>query len=241
MYYDVNISSRYVEQDVGELEESEYRGFCVNTVVRGGEFKRYVQSGPSLCVRKSVYSRVEVEFGEGDQVSYESKRAMSSDLFVVKLNDVRMLDKVIKLGADMVTFDYTSQPIAFKAGLIRTAIKERMFLEIPLRGGLYGGAGAVMWMRNVRRLLGITNGRNVVISSGATCSTEVRRPGEIGRMLEVFGIKRKRTEVVLRNPERLLRSCAIRRYSHKNTVVHSGDEGALKRDFILCSYRGAKR
>lgn len=233
MYYDVNISLDYLRQDVGELEESEYQGFCVNRVVRAGDLGRLVHGPLELLKGKSCYSRVEVEFGAGEQAVYDQKKAAGSDLFVVKLSGAAGLDRLIKLQPDMITFDYRSQTLPLKAGQVRTAIKENIFFEIPLREGLCGGAEGVMWMRNVRRLLFITNGRNVVVSSGARCSMEVRRPRDIARMLEVFGLKRRRAEEVVGNAERLLRRCALKRYCHRGMIVHGGDEGALKRDFLL--------
>lgn len=233
--FDVKVCSSYPKRDVEHLRICEIEGFCVSTAVKARDFGRHSGCTPELDVGKGVYSRVEVEFSEGEQVGYEQKRAMKADLFVVKLNDARGLDRLIKLLPDMVTFNYVDQPLAFKPGLIRTAVKENIFFEIPLREGLY--RGGVMWMRNVRRLLAITNGRNTVVSSGATCSTEIKSPRDIAKMLEMFGIRRKRAEDMLENPRRLLRSCAMRRHCHKGMIVHSGDEGVLKRDFILSEYR----
>lgn len=241
MYYDVNVSSNYLKQDVDCLRESEYQGICMNTVIKARNFRDYIAHQPNLDIEKSIYSRLEIEFEEGDQINYEQSKAMKSDLLVIKLSSVTRLDKLIKLRPDMITFNYTAQPLPFKPGLVRTAIKENIFFEVQLREGLYRGSGSVMWMRNVRRLLSITNGRNIVISSGATCFTEVKRPKDIIKMLEVFGIRRKRAEVILGNSGRLLRSCAVKRYCHKGMIVHSGDEGALKRDFILGSYLGTER
>ena len=238
MYYDVNISLDYLKQDVWELEQSEYRGFCVNRVVRPGDASKTGHVPLALVEGKSCYSRVEMEFGPGEQVGYDQRQAARSDLFVVRMSGAVGLDRLIKLQPDMITFNYAGQGLPLKAGLIRTAIKEGIFFEIPLRESLCGGAAAVMWMRNVRRLLFITNGRNVVVSSGARCSTEVRRVRDIVGMLEMLGLKRRRAEDVMENGERLLRRCALKRYCHRDMIVHGGDEGVLKRDFLLCADRG---
>lgn len=236
MCYDTNISSRYLKQDIQHLDESEYQGFCVNVAVKPGDLKSHVYSVPALGIKKSLYSRLEVEFDDGSQVNYEQRSVMKSDLFVIKLGDTRGLDKLIKLHPDMITFNYTAKPLLLKHGLIRTAIKENIFFEIPLRESLYRDADGVMWMRNVRKLLDITRGRNTVVSSGATCFTEIKKPEDIIEMLKVFRISRKRAKAVLNNSERLLRGCAMKRYCYKDTIVHDGDEGLLKRDFILSCY-----
>ncbi|CAD26425.1 hypothetical protein [Encephalitozoon cuniculi GB-M1] len=238
MYYDVNISPDYLKQDIWRLEESEYQGFCMNRVVRPGDLERLGCRSPELLGTKRWYNRVEVVFEEGEQVGYDPKKATKWDLFVVRMNGTAGMDRLIKLQPDMITFNYASQGLPFKAGLIKTAIKENIFLEVPLRESLYGGPSGVMWMRNVRRLLFITNGKNVVFSSGARRFTEIKKPGDIAKMLEMLGVTKRRAEEMMLNPERLLRSCAAKRYCYRDSIVHSVDEGLLKRDFILSLYRG---
>ncbi|KAG5860545.1 RNase P/RNase MRP subunit p30-like protein [Encephalitozoon hellem] len=237
MYYDVNISLDYLKQGIRELEENEYRGFCVNKVMRPRDLEKIKYEPIELLGTKPCYSRVEIVFEEKEEVGYDVKKSMRYDLFVVRLNGVSGMDKLIRHQPDMVTFNYGSQFLPFKSGLVRTAIKENIFFEVPLRESLYGGASSVTWMRNVRRLLFITNGKNVVFSSGARCSTEIKKPRDIMKMLEMFGLRKKRASEVMLNSLRLLRSCAMRRYCHRDSIIHNVDEGALKRDFVLSLYR----
>ncbi|AFN83536.1 RNase P subunit p30-like protein [Encephalitozoon romaleae SJ-2008] len=238
MYYDVNISLDYLKQDMKELEENEYEGFCVNRIIKPRDLEKIRYEPVEFLGAKPCYSRVEVVFEEKEEVGYDAKKSMKYDLFVVRLNGVAGMDRLIRCQPDMITFNYGSQILPFKCGLVRTAIKENIFFEVPLRESLYGGTSSIMWMRNVRKLLFITNGKNVVFSSGARCSTEIKRPRDITKMLEMFGLKKKRASEVMLNSLRLLRRCAMKRYYYRGSITHSVDEGSLKRDFVLSLYRG---
>ncbi|KAH9410930.1 RNase P subunit p30 [Ordospora pajunii] len=238
MYYDVNLSDEYSADEVKGLEESEYQGFCVNKKVKAGEFGRLMWKPRDLGVEKGCYSRIELEFAEGEAISYDQKKAMKSDVFVVKIGGAGGLDKLIKLQPDMISFDYSSSVLRLKSGLVKTAIKENIFFEIPIREGLYGAEQRVWWMRNVRKLLFVTKGKNVVVSSSARRLSELKRVEDVVVMLQMFGLKRRRAEEVLRNSKRLLEQCAMRRHCNKGMVVTSTDDGALKRDFLVKKYKG---
>ncbi|KAM0671292.1 putative subunit p30 of RNase P/RNase MRP [Ordospora colligata] len=236
MYYDVNVSEDYCTDEVKGLEESEYQGFCVCKKVKAGEFNRLLWKPKDLGVKNGWYSRIELEFAEGEAINYDQKKAMKSDVFVVRIGGAEGLDKLIKLQPDMISFDYSSPVLRLKSGLVKTAMKENIFFEIPIREGLYGVEQKVMWMRNVRKLLFVTKGKNVVVSSGAKRLSELKRVKDVILMLQTFGLKRKRAEQVLCNSKRLLEHCAMRRHCHKGMVVTSVDDGALKRDFLMKKY-----
>ncbi|ADM12051.1 RNase P subunit p30-like protein [Encephalitozoon intestinalis ATCC 50506] len=237
MYYDVNISLDYPKQDIEELEKSEYEGFCVNKTMRPKDLERLSHGSLEFPGAKRYYNRAEIVFGEGEQIGYDFRKAMRYDLFVVKLSGTEGMDKIIKHQPDMITFDYGGKVLPFKPGLVKTAIREGIFFEIPMREGLRGGSLTIMWIRNVRRLLFITNGKNIVVSSGAQCSMEIKKVRDVVKMLEMFGLGEKRALEVMLNSERLLKRCAMKRHCYRDSIVHSVDEGALKRDFVLSLYK----
>jgi ribonuclease P/MRP protein subunit RPP1 len=232
MYYDVNISTAFPQAELCVLEENGYDGCCINTAIAASQFKnqRLQASGTTNL------ARIEVEFKQDELISYDEKKALKCDLFVVKLSGLGGMDRLIKAAPDMISFNYVDELLVFRHGLIRTAIKEKIFFEVPLIEGVHGNP---MWMKNVRRLLNITRGRNTVVSSGATCPTEIKRPRDIAQMLRVFGLSKKRARAVLMNSERLLSRCAMKRYACNGCIVHGGEEGMLKKVFLLDRLRRA--
>lgn len=211
MYFDVNVSKLCQGLDPLQQDISGYEGICLNTLLTPAELDEYERPLSTPGTTKKVYERVEIRFDNGCK-KLDIGKALRFDLFVINLGSSCSLNSAVEMNPDMITFDYTDVTYWFNAGDIREAIKKDIFFEISLFGGLYGNCDKVMWMRNVRRLLKVTEGRNVVVSSGATCPTEARSPWDILKILNGFGIDGSIGRDILRNSIRLLRTCSLKRY-----------------------------
>lgn len=207
MYFDTNISLRYPDFESNKLDELDYDGICINRLLSIDELDRYTRPITVLSKNKRIYERIELKIGK-KRMDIDVSRALKADLFVVNISDSSCLSSAIEMRPDMITFDYTKTFYHFDEEDIMEAIRRNVFFEIVIVGGLYGGENKVMWMGNVRRLLKVTRGRNVVVSSGATCSTELKDAQDALKILN--GIEGVEKDVLI-NSSRLIRSCELRR------------------------------
>lgn len=234
-FYDVNLNSTYPITKLFELEKNDVAGYCINKIIKPKELNGLSKSKMNYELNKGIYSRIEVDFSSIENISYDTKKHLLYDLFVIKINDTSNIDKIIKYSPDMVRFDLISVLHAFKHKLIRTLVKEKIFIEIVIKDGL-SDENRELWMKNIRRLLAICKGKNVVFSSGASDPSELKTADEIYRLVKMFGIKHRRALEMLQNPEKLLHLCAIKRHTYKNMIFNTNDEGSLKKDFLIKQY-----
>lgn len=210
MYFDVNVSSecRGVGQDV--LEELGVDGVCVSSM-GGLEVLGACRTPPAATWGdKKVYRRAEV--GYGGELCDGAWRGEGVDLVAISVSCAQDLRKAIEACPDVVVLDGTKGSWLRKQDVVE-AVKRNVFFEVPLVYGLYGWRDKGVWMRNVRRVLAVTEGVNVVVGSGATCSTEMKSWRDVVRILDGLGVSRDMGRRVVMNSARLVRSCDARKGS----------------------------
>ncbi|UYI27052.1 ribonuclease P/MRP protein subunit RPP1 [Encephalitozoon cuniculi] len=210
MYFDVNVSSRFPGSEIGIVEELGHDGICVNTVITPEMVEGYKRPPLDLWGDKKVYERVEVVRYRDGGGGVDVREKLDPDLLAIRLERPEDFKEVVKVSPDVITFDYTKSFLIGRDEVVE-ATKRNIFFEIPLVHGMYGCGDKSMWMRNARRLLEATGGVNVVVGSGAACSTEMRSRQDVIKILEGLGMSRDGGKRVLLNSARLVRSCDIRR------------------------------
>lgn len=231
MYFDVGVAEFF-----SSLEDTDYTGFCITKQIKSSSVS--VPAFETVCSSKRFYRKVVVEVLPEDVARMQLGKLSGYDVLSVKVSDENTFKHACeKWATDIITFDIAKVEFPLKDGLVRKAIERDVFFEVEMRDALYESRERVCWMRNVFSLLRITNGRNVVFSSGARCSTEIKRPQDICTFLRFAGLNPRRAEMVTKeNPRRLLKLCALRRYTFKGCVANDLDEGSLKADFIISEF-----
>lgn len=228
MYFDVGIHSVFED-----LDDSEYAGFCLTAKATLGSVQ--VPKKPQSSTSKRIYSKVEIDVFLEDIKSLQLTRFHEYEVLSVKILEEEVLKHACNnWDMDLITFDLSQVSFPFKNGYIRKAINRGIFFEVVIRDALYDTKRRVSWIKNARSLLRITKGRNTVVSSGATCATELKHVQDIYKLLRFVGLSHSRAELVLdENPCRLLKSCALKRYAFKGCIANNIEETNLKKDFIL--------
>lgn len=228
MYFDVGIA-----QFFASLEDTDYTGFCITKQIKSSNISMPVFE--TVHSSKRFYRKVVVEILPEDVARMQLGKLRGYDVLAVKVLDENTFRYVCeKWNTDIIMLDLSKLEFPLKDGLVRNAIERGVFFDVEMRDALYESKERVCWMKNVFSLLRITNGRNIVFSSGARCSTEIKRPQDIYKFLRFVGLSPLRAEMVTKeNPRRLLKLCALRRYSFKGCIANDLNEGSLKADFII--------
>ncbi|KAL0265763.1 UNVERIFIED_CONTAM: hypothetical protein PYX00_011478 [Menopon gallinae] len=253
MYFDIGVS-----QFFSSLEDTEYTGFCITKQMQSSSMS--VPVFETIHSRKRLYRKVEVDMLPEDVSRMQLGKLSGYDVLSVRVTDENTFRHVCeKWCTDIIALDLARQSFIMKDGLVRKAIERDVFFEVELRDALYESRERVCWLKNVLDLIRITRGRNVVVSSGARCSTEVKRPRDIYRFLRFAGLSHRRAEMVVKdNPRRLLRLCALRSKLFKHgaaapmagtqelqdllkKAMHSGPrDGEIDEDFLTEADREKK-
>lgn len=233
MYYELNIKEDFNVKDAKYIDQSSYAGICVAKKMTISELQKVKKISIDLPVAKQIYSRIDVHIDTSSPSNLSFKQHGKADMLVAVLDSFMNIEKVIQARPDMVSFNFADPSLKFKFSQIKSIIRQKIFFEVPISSALYDSKARIVWIGNVRKLLKFTNGKNVVVTSAAKEGTEIKKPRDIKRMLGIFGLSEKKAAGVMRNSERLLLQCAMRRYTYKNCLACDMEEGNLKRDFIL--------
>lgn len=227
MHYDLNIKESF--RDFQYLENSEVRGFCM-VFQSDGNFRGICQ--PVLpSIGKPLYSRIDLD--------YKSRLDQSAMAHLQKFNIVCLknvdnsnISSVIKLDPDLVNLSIGDLK-HIKKSFINALKQKGIYVEMVLKDALYSSKERVVWMNSLRKLIRLGCAKNLVISSGASVFTELKRSHDICKLLNLFGLSDDSARRVLLNSEAVLRKAAMKRYSFKNSIATSADEGSFKHDFIV--------
>lgn len=230
MYFDVGIYDTFEN-----IESSEYTGFCLTTEASLEGSPSPVQKAVKHNSSKRIYNKIEVKVLLEDVKSLQLKKFSDYEVLSVKISDEETFKYACSTwDVDIIKFDLSRMGFSFRGGYVRKAINRGVFFEIEVRDALYGTKERVSWMRNAQSILRITKGRGIVITSGARCCTEIKSIQDMYKILRFLGLSHRRAEMVLKeNSQRLLKSCALKRYTFKGCVANDLEEGNLKQDFIL--------
>lgn len=120
-----------------------------------------------------------------------------------------------------------------KKTFINTLKEKDICIEVTLRDALYNSKDRIQWLNAVRRLLKLGCKRNLVVSSGAIISTELKSADDISKILGVFDLGGDTIKKILQNSEAVLRRAALKRFTSRGTIAVNEGEGRLKKDFII--------
>jgi hypothetical protein len=183
MYYDMHISTEFPASGIEYIDKTEYEGIC--------------RAGGWINTKKKLLRRIELRYGE------DVPDAVAGEILAVRLEDGRNLKNLLGLSLDLIAFDFGAYLYFFDTEDIERAIRGNVYLEITFRQCLYSRKARTLWMGNVRRLLEVTGGRNVVLSTGAECPTELREPMDLVKALHVFGVSEAQGKLMLQNSREL--------------------------------------
>ncbi|KAM0671293.1 putative subunit p30 of RNase P/RNase MRP [Ordospora colligata] len=210
MYFDVNVDGRYPIDEANALLENECDGMCFNNTVDARDVMQMKQHDLLVLEGKQVFRRVEIRYSRVDELPsmevVEAIRRTMKCIVAVLMNESRDFEAIMRIEPDIIAFDF-SKRICFPDKMVEEAAKKNIFFELRIAEGLYMKKEKTIWMRNIRKLLAITKGVNVIVSSGAACNTEVKRPFEFVSVLQGVGVDESCARRVLMNSARMLRSC----------------------------------
>lgn len=211
--YDLYIDPDF--QDFAYLEE--YSGIAItNKIENTLKVER-----TTFPIKARQYFRLDYTLDHANiNINYKN---IKCDIFSITPIDDKSLETAISWTPDIICL---TKP--FKLSLIREIVTRNIFIEIKIREGFYN---KVAWLKTVTNVLRATK-KNILISSGALRFTELKRPFDTIKMLNMFGISDDQGKnIVYTNPKRCLLQCAIKRFSF-NGVVSDLYEGELKEDFL---------
>lgn len=232
MHYDLNISDCF--KDLKRLEDSESSGFCMT--FQSEDNLRHISPPPLPVLAKPIYSRINVEYHSRLDQSAMA-RLQKFNIVCLKGVDSSNISSVIKLEPDLVNIRIEGLK-HIKKSFINLLKQKGICIEMVLRDTLYNSKERIAWMNAMRKLVRLGCTRNLVISSGATIFTELKRPHDICKLLNLFGLSDDVSRRVLLNSEGVLRKAAMKRYSFKNSIATDENEGNFKHDFVLNYHKG---
>ncbi|EPR80054.1 RNase P subunit p30 [Spraguea lophii 42_110] len=222
--YDLNINATLLNYNF-----KDYKAVCINI---DSDINNYTDSY-DIEVKDNMYTKICIRLKEENISRFYIKTIPYYDIISILVKDNNSMEVATGWDIDVITIDI-GVDTNIKRGLIKNCIHKGIFIEIPLRGGLYDRDN---WLRNVNRILGITKGKNTIITSGAKEKHELKHLRDIKEFLKIFNFKEERIkEITEENPKKLLKNAALKRFS-ANGVVNNLDEGNLKRNFILNEYK----
>ncbi|KAM0679101.1 RNA-binding RNA processing protein rpp1 [Binucleata daphniae] len=217
LFCDFNINQNFA--NISDAQ-SKINKFCKSYAITNDATNTNLQ-------KTNQYTRINIEF---DKKISNLTKYKEYDIVSIQVKDFADIKYIIDLSPDLITFNYKQQYI-FKPGFVRDAINRGIYFEICTREALYNN---LEWLKNVISLLSITNGRGIVVSSGAECEYELKTRYDMFCMLKAFGLSNKRAEKVLEyNANDLLQKCAMKRHSYRGVIAHNEEQGKLKKEYII--------
>lgn len=232
MYFDLNIDESFSQ--FADLESADTAGFCMLFSQKEG-----LGSINTPNTRKPIYSRINIEYQNRlDQSKMNNLRRY--DIVCITNIDNNNISSIIKLEPDLVTVKLEDIR-HLKKTFINTLKQKDICIEICIKNALYNSKDRIQWLNGVRRLLKLGCKRNLVISSGATISTELKSADDICKILGVFDLSGDTIKKILQNSEGVLRRAALRRFTSKGVIAvnenecksKNDGESSLKKDFII--------
>lgn len=228
MFYDLNVHESFL--DFEEITKQGIDGCCISYAINES-----LKSAKPPTLPKSeackIYSRIDVNYNTSigqDTLSH----LKAFDVVCINNVDNSNISSVIKLNPDLIRLKCDTLK-HIKRSFINTLKEKQLFLELTLRDTLYGSNERIVWMNSLRRLIKLGCSRNLVISSGARYFTEIKRPHDICKLLNLFGLSDDNCRRILDNSKHILRKAALKRYSSNNAISSNIQEGDLKNDFII--------
>lgn len=230
MYYDTNIDESLYSYESEKLNNIEYRGIILNKKTSKDDLQRNSQVKTETVKNIKIYSRIELNSDELLSKK-EILKALEYDIFSIKITKPQHIKRILEYEPDIITLDFNSKIYNFDEKEISEVIKKNIFIEISAFSLLHTKCKRYRIMKNIRALFKLTKGQNIILSSGARTSIELKRPWDLVKMLGVFKIPESQGKQFLLNSIGLLRNAALRR--ERNNQIETWISSELRKEFII--------
>lgn len=178
--------------------------------------------------RLKLFTRATIIIDEPSQGQSISKLSSSFDIIsVLPISEKGLLLACNSLDIDIITFDYTKKlPTFLKQKTIGAAVKKGIKFEITYSDYLKEQTRQ-FFINDALNLIRASRAQNLVISSGANNSIELRSFPDVLNLLQLLGFK---TDNVQDKASKVLLSGRLRAKSHKQTVMIGEDCVEEERD-----------
>eukprot|EP00250_Pteridium_aquilinum_P015817 c22780_g1_i1 orf=57-1295(+) len=146
----------------------------------------------------------------------------SYDLVAIRPTSQKVFDQACThLEVDVISLDFLHRlPIRLKAASIHAALERGVFFEVSFSGAFQDVKARRELFANSQILQGLTRGRNIIVSSGARRSMDLRGPNDIANMGTMFGLSREAGKLsVSKNCEDAVLRGLSRKRTYKSAVI----------------------
>ena len=219
-FADINIpyqnDSRSLVKFVSALVKLGYETIAVNRTVsptvkgKGGQCKIPMPDDFSslvgledvkkICPKLKLLSRITVVIEEQQQVRFiPGETVQSYDILSVQPTTEKLFQQVCQtVECDVITFDMTSRmPFYIKHPQVNLAIERGISFEIKYTPAIRDQNQRRHTIINALELIRVSRGRNVVMSSCAEGTIELREPYDIVNLGLFFGLKQDQAKAII--------------------------------------------
>lgn len=169
------------------------------------------------------YTRITIPYLQAS--IHKLRKLQQFNIISVTIDNYSQLKSTLDMQPDLILIN-PNEKLKLRPGFIRDAINRGLFFEIMFENMNKD------WLRCVDDLLRITRGKGIVTGSGGQCRNFIKTQYDVEEFLNAF-LNKKAVCKVMQNGEKLLRACAMRRYSFKGMVSNNVPAGLLKQNFII--------
>lgn len=124
-----------------------------------------------------------------------------------------------------------------KRSIVQSAIQQGVYFEIVYSIALRSGADVPKEARRnvfagARELIKMTNGKNIILSSGVKKCMELRSPGDVSNLVHLMGLEMDKSKLTV---EGNARKCVMRGFSARNAY-----RGVIKGPEVVVSKKQGK-
>ncbi len=174
--------------------------------------------------RLKLYTRVTIIVDEPSQGQSISKLQNGFDIVsVLPISEKGLLLACNSLDIDLITFDYSKKlPTFLKQKTIGAAIKRGVKFEITYSNFLKN-ENRPQFINNTLNLIRASRNQNLVVSSGAQQSVELRSFPDVLNLLQLLNFKQSDGNNLIDKASKVLLSGRLRIKSYKQTVMIGED------------------
>lgn len=174
--------------------------------------------------RLKIYTRVTIIVDEPSQGQSISKLQNGFDIVsVLPISEKGLLLACNSLDIDLITFDYSKKlPTFLKQKTIGAAIKRGVKFEITYSNFLKN-ENRPQFINNTLNLIRASRNQNLVVSSGAQQSVELRSFPDVLNLLQLLNFKQSDGNNLIDKASKVLLNGRLRIKSYKQTVMIGED------------------
>ncbi|KAI5079925.1 hypothetical protein GOP47_0005404 [Adiantum capillus-veneris] len=146
----------------------------------------------------------------------------SYDMVAIQPTSQKVFDQACThLEVDLITLDFLHRlPIRLKPSSVQAALERGVFFEVSYSGAFQDVRARRELFANAQTLQGLTRGKNIILTSGAGNSMDLRGPNDVANMATLFGLSREAAKhSVSKNCEDAIVRGLERKRTYKSTVI----------------------